>query len=86
MTNKALLKLVKEVIDNPKDVDFRVLKKLLELFGYDCRQPRSGSSHYNFRKEKNNMITIPKHKPVKSFYVKEVIKKLNLEEWYEKNS
>jgi hypothetical protein len=38
--------------------------------------PRSGSSHYTFRKEGCAPITIPKHEPIKKVYVlmvKEVI-------------
>lgn len=34
--------------------------------------PNSGSSHYTFRKEGCNPITIPKHEPIKIVYVKMV--------------
>ena len=44
--------------------------------------PRSGSSHYTFRKKGYNPITIPKHEPIKKVYVemvKKVIEKENFE-------
>ena len=34
--------------------------------------PKGGSSHYTFRKSGNTPITIPKHEPIKSVYVKMV--------------
>lgn len=34
--------------------------------------PRSGSSHYTFRKKGCNPITIPKHEPIKRIYVEMV--------------
>ena len=34
--------------------------------------PRSGSSHYTFRKPGCQPITIPKHKPIKKVYVEMV--------------
>lgn len=86
MTKKAILKLVRAILDNPKDVDFATIKKLLELFGYECRQPKGGSSHFVFRKAGTNPITVPKNKPVKTVYVKEIIKLLGLEAWYEENN
>ncbi|PNU20965.1 toxin HicA [Geothermobacter hydrogeniphilus] len=84
--NKRLLKRVRQIIEKPKDVDFSALQRLLESFGYECRQPRRGSSHYVFRKAGAAPITVPKKKPVNAVYVKQVIKLLDLEEWYEKNS
>ena len=34
--------------------------------------PRSGSSHYTFRKQGKSPITIPKHEPIKKVYVEMV--------------
>lgn len=86
MPNKRLLKLVSQVLENPKNVDFGVLQRLLEGFGYECRQPRRGGSHYIFRKSGSSPITVPKKKPVNTTYVRQVITLLDLEDWYEKNS
>ncbi|HPG36632.1 MAG TPA: type II toxin-antitoxin system HicA family toxin [bacterium] len=85
MKEKRGVKLVKEVLDNPKNIDFESIKRLLEFFGYECRQPGKGSSHYVFRKKGTGIITVPKNKPVKAVYVKEIIKILDLRYWYEQN-
>ena len=37
--------------------------------------PRSGSSHYTFRKTDCMPITIPKHEPIKKVYV-EIVKQI----------
>ena len=34
--------------------------------------PKSGSSHYIFRKQEKNPITIPRHEPIKKVYVEMV--------------
>jgi hypothetical protein len=85
MADKRLVKLAENILKNPKDVDFAVLSRLLEGFGYECRQPRGGSSHYIFRKSGSMPISVPKDKPVNRKYVTQVINLLDLEEWYEKN-
>nr|WP_304266601.1 type II toxin-antitoxin system HicA family toxin [Phascolarctobacterium succinatutens] len=43
---------------------------MLESYGYEMQSPRSGSSHFSFRKKGKAVITIPKHKPVKKVYIK----------------
>lgn len=85
MPERRLSKLVEKVLRNPKDVDFDDLHRLLIGFGFECRQPGSGSSHYIFRKPGQKPITVPKNKPVKKVYVTNVIRLLNLEEWHEEN-
>ena len=65
-------KLINEVLSLSKDLRFDELKKVLEYFGYTMNAPRSGSSHYTFRKEGCMPITIPKHEPIKRVYVKMV--------------
>lgn len=85
MAEKRIIKLAGEILRSPKDVGFEELRRLLESFGYECRQPKGGSSHYVFRKKGSTHISVPKDKPVNRKYVTEVIELLNLEEWYEKN-
>jgi len=85
MVEKRLVKLAGEILENPKNTGFDELRRLLEGFGFECRQPRGGSSHYIFRKPGNMPISVPKDKPVNRKYVTQVIELLNLEEWYEKN-
>jgi hypothetical protein len=85
MAEKRLVKLAERILANPKEVGFHDLSRLLEGFGYECRQPKGGNSHYVFRKAGNLPISVPKNKPVNKHYVKSVIDLLDLEEWYEKN-
>lgn len=85
MVEKRVVKLAGKILNNPKDVNFEELRRLLEGFGYECRQPRSGSSHYIFRIKGSMPISVPKDKPVNKKYVAQVVELLNLEEWYEEN-
>ena len=55
-----------------KDMRFAELSKVLQSYGYTVSQPKSGSSHYTFRKAGCNPITIPNHEPIKVVYVKMV--------------
>ena len=55
-----------------KDIRFEEIQKVLEYFGYTMENPRSGSSHYTFRKQGCMPITIPKHEPIKKVYVEMV--------------
>jgi hypothetical protein len=73
-------------MQNPKNVDFHELKRILEMFGYEGRPPGGGSSHWVFRSPGARMhITIPFKKPVGRVYVNNIITQLALEEWYEEN-
>lgn len=58
-----------------KDLRFDELRKVLESYGYEINSPKSGSSHYTFRKSGCNPITIPKHEPIKKVYV-EMVKQI----------
>lgn len=57
-----------------KDLRFEELRKVLEIYGYEMNAPKSGSSHYTFRKAGCQPITIPKHEPIKKVYVEMVRK------------
>ena len=62
-------KLLMRISTLSKDLRFDELKKVLESYGYVMYAPRSGSSHFTFRKPGCNPITIPKHEPIKKVYV-----------------
>ncbi len=62
-----------------KDLRFDELRKVLESYGYVLNAPKGGSSHYTFRKQGCQPITIPKHEPVKKVYV-EMVKQIVEEE------
>ena len=65
-------KLIQEILSLSKDLRFQELKKVLEFYGYVMTAPKSGSSHYTFRKAGCNPITIPKHELIKKVYVQMV--------------
>ena len=71
-------KLLERILTLSNDLRFLELKKVLESYGYEMKQPNRGSSHYTFRKDGSMPITIPKHEPIKRVYVllvKEVIER-----------
>ena len=65
-------KLLSRILSLSKDMRFGELKKVLESYGYEMNAPKSGSSHYTFRKPGKNPITIPKHESIKKIYVEMV--------------
>ena len=74
-----LEKLLQRIKNNPKSVRFEELNKILLNAGYERSQPRGGSSHYTYRKDSKEPITIPHHKPyVREIYVQIVIRALDL--------
>lgn len=65
-------KLLVRICSLSKDIRFDELRKVLEGYGYEMSAPRSGSSHYTFRKQGFQPITIPKNEPIKKAYVEMV--------------
>ena len=61
------------------DIRFDELRKILEKYGYDMCAPRSGGSHYTFRKPGKYPVTIPKHEPIKRVYVEMVREVVEME-------
>ena len=69
-------KLLSRICGLSRDLRFDELRKVLESYGYEMRQPSGGSSHCTFRKPGCAPITIPMHEPIKKVYVmmvKEVV-------------
>ena len=69
-------KLLARICELSRDLRFDELRKVLESYGYEMRQPSGGSSHCTFRKPGCAPITIPMHEPIKKVYVmmvKEVV-------------
>lgn len=57
-----------------QNVRFEDLDKVLKYYGFDCRQPKGGSSHYTyFHTNLPDILTVPKDKPIKAIYVKKAI-------------
>ena len=64
-------KLIEAIKNNPKNIKFEDLKKILEDLGYTANN--RGGSHYVFTKKDSTSLTIPYKRPVKVIYVKQVI-------------
>lgn len=64
-------KIVEKLKNSKADADFDDLAKILEYLGYICNK-KNGGSHFIFKKE-NKRVNIPKHKPIKKPYVRNVL-------------
>ncbi|WP_346726063.1 type II toxin-antitoxin system HicA family toxin [Campylobacter curvus] len=64
-------KLLKNIENNPTNVKFEVLEKILKDSGFELKSIKG--SHHSFSNGKM-LITLPYHKPMKVFYVKAVLK------------
>lgn len=71
----AAKKLIEHLRNNPRDVSFETLNKALLLLGCVVRQPKGGSSHYTYRHPAvpQHILTIPRHRPIKEFYVNKAL-------------
>ncbi|EAJ1232618.1 type II toxin-antitoxin system HicA family toxin [Campylobacter fetus] len=63
-------KLLKELQNNPANVRFEILEKILKDSGFELKSIKG--SHHQFSDGKT-LITLPYHKPMKIFYVKLVL-------------
>lgn len=79
-------KLLARICMLSNDLRLDELRKVLENYGYTMNAPRSGSSHYTFRKKGCNPITIPKHEPIKKVYVEMVRQIVESEERNDENA
>lgn len=69
-----LEKLLQKIKNNPRQVRFEELDKILTRSGFDRSQPGSGSSHYVYTKGKTQ-ISVPKRQPyILTCYVQAAIK------------
>lgn len=78
-------KLLKRICSLANDMRFDELRRVLESYGYIMNSPKGGSSHYTFRKQGCNPITIPKHEPIKKVYVELVRQIVESEETSDEN-
>ena len=67
-------KLLEKIRNNPKDVSYEDMDKLLRWAGFTRRTQRSGTSHFFYSKPGCPYpLTIPKKNPLKEVYVKQAI-------------
>lgn len=70
-------KLYERIKNNPHDIRFEDIRKLLEYFGFELRRQSSGTSHFVFFKDGCGPITVPYRRPLKAYIVKEIIRLLD---------
>jgi len=63
---------IEDILKLDKNLRFEDLAKVMKKMGYKQNQPKSGSSHYTFRKKGKMPITIPKATPINKAYVEMV--------------
>lgn len=63
-------KLLQRICLLSNDLRFEEVRKILEAYGYTMKGSGGGSSHFTFRKPGCAPITIPKHEPIKTVYIK----------------
>ena len=64
-------KLLERIRNNPKDVSFDDLDKLLRWAGFVPREQKSGTSHFCYTRPGHpGILTIPRKNPLKEVYVK----------------
>jgi len=67
---------LEKIRNNPKNVRFEELDRLLRNYGFECRQPSGGSSHY-FYICGHRRLTVPRKRPfIKQIYVKQALRQL----------
>lgn len=73
-------KLYNKMKNNPKNVKFEDIDKLLtKIGGFSRSNPRGGSSHYTYSHPNLvDILTIPKDRPVKAIYIKRALKYFDL--------
>lgn len=65
-------KLIQKILDE-KDITYEEAKKVLLHLGYSENVPAGGSSHYTFRKNAHEKITLVKtQKPLKKYLIKKI--------------
>lgn len=70
-------KLLQKIRQNPKNVRFEDIDKILRWYGFESRQARRGTSHYVYTlttQQKSYQISIPFKRPfVKRYYIREAL-------------
>ena len=76
-------KLVRKLVDRPGKISINDVRRLLDYLGYEER--KNPGSECVFHKKGKYPITVPtvKGRYVKSFYVKKIVRILELEEYLE---
>lgn len=70
-------KQLQTIRNNPKNVKFETIRKILLTHGFSESTPSGGSSHYTYSKGLYR-VTVVKNKPVNSVYIKRAIEIIDM--------
>ena len=66
---------IDKIKNNPKNISYKDLDKLLRDAGFTLRTQKSGTSHFTYKIEGcPELVTVPYAKPVDEVYVKKALK------------
>ena len=68
-------KIINKMKRQPNGISMEEAEKVLEHYKYKFQ--RQSGSHKNYRNEKGEILTIPFKRPLKSVYVKEILKRID---------
>ncbi len=75
-------KLVRKMLHKPSEMRFNEVKLILNKFGW--RKFKVKGDHFNYKKGQEFLIVVAKKgRKVKRTYLRRIIERLNLKEWYE---
>ncbi|MGG3840780.1 type II toxin-antitoxin system HicA family toxin [Paenibacillus thiaminolyticus] len=67
-------KLLQKMKNRPNGITLGEIEKVLRHYGYIL--VRVKGSHHHYRSQAGELITIPKHNPLKAVYVKDVLERI----------
>jgi len=70
----SVSKIINKMKRQPNGISMEEAEKVLEH--YDYKLQRQSGSHRTYRNEQGEILTIPFKRPIKSAYVKEILKRI----------
>ncbi|MCI1856682.1 MAG: type II toxin-antitoxin system HicA family toxin [Sporolactobacillus sp.] len=67
-------KIIQKMQNRPNGIRFGELVKVLKHYGYE--EVRVNGSHHHFRNKQGDLITIPLHNPIKTVYIKDILRRI----------
>jgi predicted RNA binding protein YcfA (HicA-like mRNA interferase family) len=67
-------KLLERMRGNPRDWQIKDVEAVCAAFGAACTAPRKGSHYKVKHQSQTEMLTVPAHRPIKSFYIEALVR------------
>ncbi len=86
MTKSHILKIIEKILQEPAEMRFKDVEKIVLYFGYELINVKGSHFAYYSEMTGKTIILVKHHNMVKGRgYFKKIKQILNLEEWYEQN-